>query len=90
MRKLTGRIIADSQIRELHNGFVEGTATDAIGRHLCHVALGECCIGTDNPVMPFRYPTEAERREARNRLADHWNSRHAPRPRKAAKGVARG
>lgn len=75
MRRLTGRTIADSQIRELHNGFVEGTATDAIGRHLCHVALGECCIGNEGP-MPFRYPTEDERREAKRRLADHWNYRH--------------
>lgn len=72
-KRLNLNTLTDRHVRELHNGFLDGTATDAIGRHLCHVALGECCIGTDSPVMPLRYPTPEEIEDARSRLCHHWN-----------------
>lgn len=61
----------DDQIRRLHNGFRDGTAHDAIGRHLCRVALKERCIGDDSIPDGLRYPTPDEVDEARRRLADH-------------------
>lgn len=75
--RLTGTTITDAQIRELHNSLLDGTLTDAIGRDACHIALAERCIGTGGKApFPLRYPTEAEIREARERLAEIWNRRH--------------
>ena len=56
--------MTDDDIRELHNTFADGTATDAVARHRCRVALGERCIGWDGPDHA-RYPTNLERNEAR-------------------------
>jgi hypothetical protein len=64
-----------SQIRRMHNSYLEGTITDAIGRHLCRVALGERCIGIEGP-MKLRYPTLTEQSTAKKRLATSWNARH--------------
>lgn len=73
--RVTAKTIQDFQIRRLHNGFRDGTATDAISRHLCHVALGECCVADDGIPGGLRYPTEDEIHEAKRRLASHWGDR---------------
>lgn len=52
-------------------GFRDGTAADAIGRHLCHIALGECCVACASIPGGMRYPNESEIRDAKRRLADH-------------------
>jgi hypothetical protein len=67
--------ITPAQIRRLHNSYLDGTINDAIGRHLCHVALGECCVGDKTIPGGMRYPTEDEIREAKERLAQSWNIR---------------
>lgn len=74
-RKVYVGTLTVQMIHLLHNGYREGTATDAIGRHLCRVALGELCIGDDIP-GGFRYPTVEEVREAKERLAAAWNARN--------------
>lgn len=72
--RVTANTITDEQIRELHNRFLDGTITDAIGRHLCHVALNECCVSDVGPGKDYkRYPTREECAEAKHRLAQHWN-----------------
>jgi hypothetical protein len=48
---------------------------DAIGRHLCKVALSERCI-KDESVLVFRYPMAHERAQARLRLAAAWAIKH--------------
>jgi hypothetical protein len=77
MKKLTSDQIriTDDQIRDLHNGYRDGTMNDAIGRHLCKIALAERCI-KDESVLVFRYPTAHERAQARLRLAAAWAIRH--------------
>jgi hypothetical protein len=67
--------ITDDQIRSLHNGYRDGTMNDAIGRHLCKIALAERCI-KDESVLIFRYPTAHEREQARLRLAAALAIRH--------------
>lgn len=79
MSKLYVTTIANAHIRQLHNSFRDGTATDAIGRQLCHVALGECCVADDDIPGGMRYPTEDEIGEAKRRLASHWNALHGAR-----------
>ncbi len=72
--KVTPETITDDQIRDLHNGFIEGTATDAVRRHLCYVALAERCIGMPpGSPMKYRYPTPEERYEAKQCLAAYCN-----------------
>lgn len=73
--KVTVDTITDEQIRELHNSALEGTAADAHRRHLCHVALAECCVATRGP-MSHRYPGADEIAEARTWLAEFWNASH--------------
>jgi len=65
--------ITRAQIRQLHNSFRDGTATDAVGRHLCRVALGECCVGDEGIPGGHRYPTDDEIAEAKRRLAGRFS-----------------
>lgn len=80
MGKLYVRTIEPSHIRQLHNRFRDGTATDAIGRHLCHVALGECCVADNEIPGGMRFPTDGEIEEAKRRLVGHWNAAHGATP----------
>lgn len=66
-RDLEARRYSDDTIREAYASFGDGTANDAIGRHLCMIALGERCIAWAGP-SERRYPTRAEREEALERL----------------------
>lgn len=77
--KVYSDTLLDWQIRQLHNSFRDGTATDAINRHTCRVALGELCIGDDMP-GGLRYPTREEIAAAKVRLARIWNERHGDEP----------
>ncbi len=71
----TATNITAAQIRTLHNSFCDNTATDAARRHMCRIALGECCVSTKGQHVPFehRYPTEDEIADAKRKLASHWN-----------------
>jgi hypothetical protein len=60
--------INDDDIRAIYNSAVEGTATDAIVRHACRVALAERCIGCADP-RKKRYPSTTEQAAAREQLA---------------------
>lgn len=71
-KNATPESLLPCQIHEVHNALRDGTITDAIGRHVCRVALGELCIGDDMP-GGLRYPTRAEVKEAKNRVASQWN-----------------
>jgi hypothetical protein len=81
---VTSETITDTQIRLLHNSYLldKSASVDEFGRHLCHVALGECCIQVSHPfrnVSELRYPTEHEITVARHRLAESWNHRGSRR-----------
>jgi hypothetical protein len=55
-------------IRHMFNAARDGTASDAVRRQLCRVALSECCVADDQHPEGKRYPTRKERHEARLRL----------------------
>lgn len=61
--------ITDDDIRELFNIRRDGTATDALIRHTCQVALGERVIGDPTHPAGARYPYADERQQA---LARCW------------------
>ena len=79
MKLYTDRI-RPAHIRALHNTFRDGTATDAVARLACRVALGELCVGDDAIPGGLRYPTESEIDEAKTTLCRTWNERHGDKP----------
>lgn len=80
MRKVYAATFTVQMIHRLHNGYREGTAHDATGRHLCRVALGELCVADDGIHGGYRYPTPEEVREAKTRLCAAWNAEHGGAP----------
>ena len=58
-----------AEIRALFNASRDGTASDAVVRQLCQIALGECCIVDDGMPGRRRYGTEAEIEHAHSRIA---------------------
>jgi hypothetical protein len=75
-RKASDGLVADDTVRAMFNGARDGTANDAIKRHLCRVALAECCVADDGHPSGTRYPTPAERMLARERLTEAWCDAH--------------
>jgi len=59
-----------SEIRALFNSSRDGTASDAVVRQLCQVALGECCVFDDGIPGHRRYGTSDEIADAHRRIVD--------------------
>lgn len=70
MKRLDESTVTDDQIRHLFNASRDGTATDAIIRHACQVALSECVVFDDTHPSKHRYPDADERTQARRRCAE--------------------
>ena len=73
--RLTVRSLPDSEVRRYFNVSRDGTATDALRRYRCRVALGELCVADDDMPGGLRYPTEDEIHEARREIARDLNAR---------------
>lgn len=68
--------ISDDQIRAMFNSARDGTAHDAVLRHLCKMALNERCVADDQHPSDHRYPTPEERDQALDRLTQAWKQLH--------------
>ncbi len=73
----TENTLTDDDVRELHNWYAGlGRTEKPSGQYMCQVALGERCVVvsvSDEKIDCLRYPTTAERLDARRLLVQVWN-----------------
>ena len=69
MKRIANTDVTDEQIRNLYNASRDGTATDALIRYRCQVALYERVVADETHPCGVRYPDCAEHAAARRLCA---------------------
>jgi hypothetical protein len=77
VKRITTSDVTDLQIRHLFNSLRDGTANDAVMRHICQVALGERVVYDETHPSGHVYPTAVEIEDAKRRCAEAINRRQS-------------